>query len=156
MNALMTSLILGASVILEVYLELKGIKVPAIVYLLSGFAVRHIIGGDTVKDAPTANVAPKTVIPVALLILSIAFFSGCASVGMNASCGHVTGNEITIPYVGGKAEGNAYACHMGCVGFNCPKPDYIALQTLTSKYIEDSGSAITTTLPMTVTLTSAK
>jgi hypothetical protein len=55
MNAMLTSTILAASVILEVVLELKGIKVPAIVYLLSGFAIRHIIGGDTAKDVPTGN-----------------------------------------------------------------------------------------------------
>ena len=56
MNATLTTLALTASVILEVVLELKGIKVPTIVYLLSGFAVRHIIGGDTVKDEPKQEV----------------------------------------------------------------------------------------------------
>ena len=49
MNSILTVLALSASVILEVVLELKGIKVPDIVLLMSGFAVRHIIGGDTVK-----------------------------------------------------------------------------------------------------------
>jgi hypothetical protein len=53
-------LALSASVILEVVLELKGVKVPDVVLLLSGFAVRHIIGGDTVKDSPTSIVAPIT------------------------------------------------------------------------------------------------
>lgn len=67
MNGLMTSLVLGGSVILEVVLELKGIKVPAIVYLLSGFAVRHIIGGETAKDIPTATVEPIKTIPEAVL-----------------------------------------------------------------------------------------
>ena len=50
MNSLITSIILGLSVMLEIYLELKNIKVPVVVYTLSGFALRHIIGGDTVKD----------------------------------------------------------------------------------------------------------
>ena len=52
MNSLLTVLALSASVVLEVVLELKGVKVPDVVLLLSGFAVRHIIGGDTVKDVP--------------------------------------------------------------------------------------------------------
>ena len=58
MNSLLTMLALSASVILEVVLELKGVKVPDVVLLLSGFAVRHIIGGDTVKDSPTSPTAP--------------------------------------------------------------------------------------------------
>lgn len=69
MNANVTSIILGASILLEIVLELKGIKVPTVVYLLSGFAVRHIIGGDTATNTPkttevkqNANVthAPKS------------------------------------------------------------------------------------------------
>jgi hypothetical protein len=60
MNAIITSIILGLSIILEIYLELKGVKVPAVVYLLSGFGVRHIIGGDTAVNAPTT-------LPVALV-----------------------------------------------------------------------------------------
>lgn len=56
MNSTLTSIILGASVVLEVVLELHGTKVPAIVYLLSGFAVRHIIGGETAKDSPIVTV----------------------------------------------------------------------------------------------------
>lgn len=51
----MTPYVLAASVILEVVLELKGIRVPDVVLLLSGFAVRHMIGGDTIKDVPTIN-----------------------------------------------------------------------------------------------------
>lgn len=67
MNSLMTILVLGSSVILDVILELKGIKVPDVVLLLSGFAVRHIIGGDTVKDVPTkeaTNAISSSVTPV--------------------------------------------------------------------------------------------
>ena len=60
MDSILTLLALSASVILEVVLELKGIKVPDVVLLLSGFAVRHIIGGDTVKDAPTSPTAQIT------------------------------------------------------------------------------------------------
>lgn len=63
MNSLITIMILGASIVLEVVLELKGIRPPDVVLLLSGFAVRHIIGGDTVKDVPTGNVAQITPIP---------------------------------------------------------------------------------------------
>ena len=60
MNSLLTVLALSSSVVLEVVLELKGIKVPDVVLLLSGFAVRHIIGGDTVKDTPTSPTAQIT------------------------------------------------------------------------------------------------
>jgi hypothetical protein len=49
MNNILITLALAVSVILEVVLELKGIKVPDIVYLLSGFAVSHIIGSDTIN-----------------------------------------------------------------------------------------------------------
>ena len=44
--------------ILEVVLELKGIKVPDIVLLLSGFAVRHIIG--TQDENTSINGQAKT------------------------------------------------------------------------------------------------
>jgi hypothetical protein len=62
MNDKITPLVLGAAIVLQVVLELKGIKVPAIVYLLSGFAVRHIIG-DNGNEAPQGNVTQtKTII----------------------------------------------------------------------------------------------
>ncbi len=46
MNDKITVVVLGAAIILQVVLELKGVKVPSIVYILSGFAVRHIIGDN--------------------------------------------------------------------------------------------------------------
>lgn len=91
-----------------------------------------------------------------LIIIGLIFLSGCASAGMNSSCGRITGNQITIPYVGGKADGNVYACHIGCFGMNCPKPDYGSLTTLTSEYIKSTSSSLTTTVPMTVTLSPSK
>lgn len=90
-----------------------------------------------------------------LIISSLIVLSGCASGGMKAGCGHVDGNEVTIPYVGGKANGNAYGCYMGCVG-KCPMPDYTAMQTLLSQYIKETSNNITTTVPMTVTLSPSK
>ena len=60
MNNAITVIVLASSIVLEVVLELKGIRVPDVVLLLSGFAVRHIIGGDTVKDAPTSPTAQIT------------------------------------------------------------------------------------------------
>lgn len=70
-NGIATTVVLGASIILEVVLELKGIRVPDVVLLLSGFAVRHIIGGDTAKDTPvpvlkpsSPIIAPTTTIPI--------------------------------------------------------------------------------------------
>lgn len=55
MNGTLTSLVLGSSILLEIILELKGVKVPTVVYLLSGFAVRHIIGGDTAVNSTTTQ-----------------------------------------------------------------------------------------------------
>jgi hypothetical protein len=57
MNSLITSLVLGSALVLDVVLELKGHSVPPLVGVLVGFAVRHIIGGDTVKDSPTSPTA---------------------------------------------------------------------------------------------------
>ena len=58
MNSILTVLALSASVVLEVVLELKGVKVPDIVLLLSGFAVRHIIG--TQDENTSINGQAKT------------------------------------------------------------------------------------------------
>jgi len=68
MNPKLTSIVLGASILLEIVLELKGIKVPTVVYLLSGFAVRHIIGGDTATNTPEVKndkISSNTISPVA-------------------------------------------------------------------------------------------
>lgn len=90
-----------------------------------------------------------------LLLIPILLLTGCASAGMKSGCGHVTGNGITVPYVGGKADGNAYGCYMTCLGSKCPVPDYTALQQLTSDYIKIAGSdsKMTTTGAGTITFT---
>ena len=44
MEKKLTVIALALAVILDVALEIKGVKVPEVVLLLSGFAVRHIIG----------------------------------------------------------------------------------------------------------------
>src|ERR1017187_4416472 len=58
------------------------------------------------KKLPTMKVSPVFFISMGLL-----FCIGCASAGMNSSCGRIVGNQVTIPYVGGKADGNVFACH---------------------------------------------
>jgi hypothetical protein len=67
---------------------------------------------------------------------------------MNTFCGNGTANGTY--YVTGS--GTVYACHQGCIGFNCPKPDYSTLATLTSDYIKSTKS-VTTTVPITVAVT---
>jgi uncharacterized protein YceK len=81
-----------------------------------------------------------------LVLLSVLLLSGCASAGMNVSCGHIIGSGT---YATAQGNGAGTLCHAGCVGFNCPKPDYAALINLTSAYIQ-SSSAVTTTVPITV------
>jgi hypothetical protein len=83
------------------------------------------------------------------------FLSGCASAVMRSGCGHITGAHVTIPYVGGDANGNAYGCSMGCLGMNCKAPDYTALATITTEYIKDASkdNSITTTGASLITVT---
>ena len=83
-----------------------------------------------------------------LLALSLLFLCGCSSAGMNIFCGNGTANGTY--YVTGS--GTIYACHAGCFGFNCPKPDYTAIADLTSKYIQ-SAKTVTATVPITVAVT---
>lgn len=88
-------------------------------------------------------------IPVLLL------FTGCASAGLNAACGHINGTNLSYPYVGGKGDANVYACHMGCMGMSCPKPDYTTLQALTSDYVKATAGAVAS-MPATITITPSK
>lgn len=93
-----------------------------------------------------------------LLILSLIGLSGCSGAVMKSGCGHINGGEITVPYVGGKANGNAYGCYMGCIGTNCKSPDYDNLTALTVEYMKDASkdNAITTSSPGVVTFTPTK
>ena len=81
--------------------------------------------------------------------------SGCASAVLKSGCGHINGAEVTIPYVGGKANGNAYGCYMGCLGMGCKAPDYTALATITTEYIKDASkdNAMTVSGPGTIIYT---
>lgn len=86
------------------------------------------------------------------LLLSLLLLSGCASAGMNGLCGRITGTELTVPYVGGKANVDGYACHVGCVGLNCPKPDYDAITSIMTSYLKEqtTDGKLTVTGPGTV------
>lgn len=88
-----------------------------------------------------------------LLIIVGALLSGCASGGMNSTCAHISGSEMTVPYIGGKGNADVYACHMGCIGMKCPVPDYASLQTLTSDYLKTTSGKMTTIGPGTITFT---
>lgn len=90
-----------------------------------------------------------------LLIITSLVLGGCASGGMNSECAHISGAEMTVPYIGGKGNADIYACHMGCIGVKCPQPDYALLQTLTSDYLKTAGSKIQTSGPGTITFTPA-
>lgn len=91
-----------------------------------------------------------------ILIVLCFLTAGCASSGLNGFCGRVSGTGLTVPYVGGKADGNVYVCHVGCTGFTCPKPDIDAFTAVMSKYMEGQGDKITTSMPGTVTFTPNK
>ena len=84
----------------------------------------------------------KKVIPLLLLFPLI----GCSSAGMNTSCGHIIANGS---YATATGSGAGFLCHQGCIGFNCPKPDYTVLATVSTAYI-NANNAVTTTVPITV------
>lgn len=94
----------------------------------------------------------KTV-PLILICLGLIFSVGCTV--LKSGCGHINGAEVTVPYVGGKANGNAYGCYMGCIGINCKTPDYDSLANITTEYIKDASkdNAITTSSAGTITFT---
>lgn len=91
------------------------------------------------------------------LILCIFLLSGCASSGSNGFCGRVTGMELTVPYIGGKANIDGYACHVGCVG-TCTADNYTALSTVMKDYAnsQTTNGKIMTTGPGTVVFTPSK
>ena len=86
---------------------------------------------------------------LSILMVFTVFITGCASTGMNASCGHIVASGT---YATANANGDGIHCHEGCFGFNCPKPDYGPLMTLTTAYINQSN-AVTATIPITVAVT---
>lgn len=89
-----------------------------------------------------------------LLLLSL---SGCASAGSNGFCGRVTGMELTVPYIGGKANVDGYACHVGCIG-KCTSDNYVTLAQVMKDYSDSqtTNGKIMTTSPGTVTFTPSK
>ncbi len=76
---------------------------------------------------------------ISILIGIVGILSGCSTAVLKTGCGHLTGAEVTIPYVGGKANGNAYGCYMGCIGFNCPKPSTSDMSAIMSVYIANAS-----------------
>ena len=92
---------------------------------------------------------------IKLLCLSILFFTGWASAGwasagMNGGCMHIVANGTYA----GSANGamNGCICHMGCIGFNCPKPDYTALAAMEVACV-NAANNVTATVPITVAVT---
>lgn len=93
-----------------------------------------------------------------ILIPFLFLFVGCASSGVNGLCGRVTGTEVSIPYVGGKANVDGYACHVGCVGMSCSKPDYGVLESVMNHYADTQSTLgkLSVPGPGTITYTPAK
>lgn len=91
-----------------------------------------------------------------LLLLSVMLLSGCASAGLNSDCAHVNGKGAYGPV--SQANADVYLCHMGCFGMSCPKPDYQAIDQLTSDYLKSvqTEGKITTTGPGIITFTPSK
>ena len=75
------------------------------------------------------------------LLLCVVLLSGCASAGMNGICGRITGTELTVPYVGGKANVDGYVCHVGCVGLHCGVPDYSVLESVMNHYADSQSTS---------------
>lgn len=84
--------------------------------------------------------------------------SGCASAVLKSGCGHVNGSHVTIPYVGGTADGNAYGCYMvySSLKGKGPDPDTLStnLAAITAEYIKDAtkDNQITTAGPSVITV----
>lgn len=91
------------------------------------------------------------------LFLSVLLLTGCASSGANGFCGRITGEGLTIPYIGGKANVDGFNCHVGCVG-KCTPDVYAALTAQMKSYADSqtTNGKIMTTEPGTVTFTPTK
>ena len=98
-----------------------------------------------------STVKNKAIVPVILVCVGLMFASGCASSGANGFCGRVSGQGLTVPYVGGKANVDGFNCHVGCVG-KCPESIYTALSAEMKSYADSqtTNGQIMTTGPGTV------
>lgn len=88
---------------------------------------------------------------VLLLCFGLILFSGCASTGL--VCGRLTGNQVTIPYVGGKADGDAVICRATCVGNNCSLPSTTQLANIMEGYMQTQHNQLTIPGAGTITFT---
>jgi hypothetical protein len=100
--------------------------------------------------------APKAV-PLVFLCFGLVFSMGCASSGANGFCGRISGQGLTVPYVGGKANVDGFNCHVGCVG-KCTPDVYDALTAQMEAYVDSqtTNGKIMTTSPGIITFTPSK
>jgi len=93
-----------------------------------------------------------------IFLLAAIAFSGCASSGLNGFCGRVTGEGLTVPYIGGKANVDGFVCHVGYVGIKGPQPDYSVLESVMNHYSDSQTTQgkIMTNSPGTITFTPSK
>ena len=158
-NKTIVQLIILVAVGIDFWLEIHAKAVPVTIGIIVGYFLQHAFGqAGTSPQMPVQ--APKTAgrayMPILLVLCALCLAaSGCVTI--KSGCGHMNGAEVTIPYVGGKANGNAIGCYMGCLGISCKPADYTVLQKLTSDYITNqvSDGKMAVSGPGTVTYTPA-
>jgi hypothetical protein len=96
-------------------------------------------------------------VPILFICLGLAFTIGCASSGANGFCGRVSGQGLTVPYIGGKANVDGFNCHVGCVG-KCTPDVYATLNAQMKAYADanTTNGQLMTTGPGIVTFTPTK
>lgn len=151
MDKILTTLAIAASVVLEVILELKGVKVPSIVYLLSGFGVRHIMG-DIMPDSKDIT----KIVPVLLIFVFCLGMTGCASYNQKAVCLQLGTTNASVPYIGGATSGSGFACYLSCVGSKCPTPSSDDITKITVAEETSVNNTIITSGPVKITATPLK
>lgn len=138
------------------------IKEIALIFLIFVGTVGCISAGAKLEDALTASVnAVKTYkqqgTKVALFILILALFSGCASYNQKLICAQVATNNASIPYVGGQSSGYVTACYFSCLGGKCPIPDDgTALAKAVATAISQTNNTIITSGAVKITATPLK
>lgn len=95
----------------------------------------------------------KKILLLGAIVLSL---TGCNT--LKIGCGHITGTEVTIPYAGGKANGNAYGCYSLSFNLWGSKPTPPDMTAITTEYIKDASkdNTIAATGPGTITFTPSK
>lgn len=95
---------------------------------------------------------------IVLFFIGLSFMTGCSFFSSaNGFCGRITGEGMTVPYIGGKANLDGFNCHVGCIG-KCPSDIYAALAAQMKSYADSqtTNGKIMTMGPGTVTFIPSK